>query len=223
MGVSVLAEKDTFIQEVDEEYRRDRAMQVWRRYQWPLVGAIVALLVGVAGYEIWRTYSRDRAEAAGLAFTNAQALAQDGKHADAAQAFASLAKTGPDGYKLLAAFQDAGQLVRAKDVAGAVAVYDRLAADSKVDAEYRDLARYFAALNGFDTLSAEDLRSRLGAIPTTSPWNSLARELLAQVELKAGARDTARKLLTELSDDPQAPLGVRGRASELLAALGGPL
>ncbi len=218
-----MAEKDTFIQEVDEEYRRDRVMQIWARYQWPLIGALVILLVGVAGYEIWKVYSRDRAEAAGLAFTNAQSLAQQGKYAEAAEAFGGLANTGPDGYKLLASFQRAGQLIRAKDITGAVAMYDQIAADSGISAEYRDLARYFAALNGFDSLSAEDLRSRLGAIPPASPWNPVARELLAQVELKAGARDTARKLLTELSDDPQAPLGVRGRASELLAALGGPL
>jgi len=217
-----LAEKDTFIQEVDEEYRRDRMMQIWQRYQWPLIGAVVILLIGVGGYEIWKTYSRDRAEAAGLAFTNAQSLAQQGKHAEAAEAFGALANTGPDGYKLLAEFQRAGQLLRSKDVPGAVALYDKIAADSSVSAEYRDLARYFAALNGFDTLPPDDLRSRLGAIPPASPWNGVARELLAQVELKAGARDTARKLLTELSDDPQAPLGVRGRASELLAALGGP-
>ncbi len=218
-----MAEKDTFIQEVDEEYRRDRVMQIWRRYQWPLIGALALLLIGVAGYEMWKAYSRDRAEAAGLAFTNAQSLAQQGKHVEAAEAFASLSSTGPDGYKLMAAFQRAGQLIRAKDIPGAVAAYDQIAADSGVAAEYRDLARYFAALNGFDTLAPDELRGRLGSIPPASPWNAVARELLAQVELKAGARDTARKLLTELSDDPQAPLGVRGRASELLAALGGPL
>jgi len=218
-----LAEKDTFIQEVDEEFRRDQALQVWRRYRVLIIALVAAVLLSVAGYQIWQNYRQGQAEAGARAFIAAQRLAQGGQHADAAKSFASLHAAGPDAYRLLAAFQEAAQLVRAKDIPGAVAAYEKIAADGAVTQEYRDLARYYAALNGFDSLPVDDLRRGLGGIAPSSPWNGLARELLAQTEIKAGSRDTARKLLTELSDDPQAPLGVRGRASELLAALGGPV
>ncbi len=218
-----MAEKDTFIQEVDEEYRRDQMARHWQRYRVPMIAALVLLLAGVAGYQIWQHYRVEKAEAAARAFVTAQSLGQEGKHAEAAQAFAGIAASGADGYGLLAAFQQAGQLVRAKDITGAVAAYDVLAGNSAYTTDFRDLARYYAALNGFDALSVEDLRRRLGGIPATSPWVSNVRELLALTELKAGDRNQARKLLTELSDDPNASPGARGRASELLAALGGPL
>lgn len=218
-----MAEKDTFIQEVDEDYRRDQMLKQWQRFRIPLIVALVALLGGVAGYQIWHAHKIERTEAAARAFVAAQALGQEGKHAEAAQAFASLASGGHDGYGLLAAFQKAGQLLRAKDVTGAVAAYDAIAGNSAYDSNFRDLARYYAALNGLESLPAEEIRRRLGGIPTTSPWNSNARELLALAELKAGDRNQARKLLTELADDAAASPGARGRASELLAALGGPL
>jgi hypothetical protein len=47
--------------------------------------------------------------------------------------------------------------------------------------------------------------------------------LQALAELKAGETDAARKTLTALADDAAAPVGVRGRAAEMLAALGGPV
>lgn len=218
-----MAEKDTFIEEVDEEVRRDRALQLWQRYRVLLIAGVVAILGGVAGYQIWQKYRTGQAEAGARAFFAAQRQAQSGQHAEAAKAFASLQSGGHDAYRLLAQFQEAGQLVRAKDVAGAIAVYRRIAGDSGISSEYRDLARYFAALNGFDSLPVDDLRQLLGGIPAGSPWSGVARELLAQSELKTGNRDAARKLLTELADDPAGPLGVRQRATELLAALGGPV
>ena len=45
----------------------------------------------------------------------------------------------------------------------------------------------------------------------------------ALAEVKAGETDAARKTLTALADDAAAPVGVRGRAAEMLAALGGPV
>jgi hypothetical protein len=41
--------------------------------------------------------------------------------------------------------------------------------------------------------------------------------------MRAGRGDAAREIFTALRDDPSAPNGVRSRAQELLASLGGPL
>lgn len=218
-----MAEKDTFIQEVDEDYRRDLMLKQWQRFRVPAIAALVVLLAGVAGYQIWHAQRVEKGEAAARAFITAQSLAQEGKHAEAAQAFANLAIGGQEGYGLIAAFQQAGQLVRAKDITGAIAAYDAIAANTAFGPEFRDLARYYAALNGLNTLGADEIRRRVGGIPATSPWSSNARELLALTELKAGDRNLARKLLTDLADDANASPGARGRASELLAALGGPV
>jgi hypothetical protein len=49
----------------------------------------------------------------------------------------------------------------------------------------------------------------------------LARELLAVLMIQEGDKVGARKALERLSDDAAAPAGVRARASEMLAALGG--
>lgn len=211
---------DTFLAEVDEEVRRDRMMALWKRFQPLLIGGLVLLLVVVAGMQFWQNYRAQQAEAASRAFSAAAALAAEGKPADAAQAFGALSKGGHDGYRLLAAFQQAVQFARAGDKVGAVAAFDAISSNPAFEAEFRDLARYYAALHGMEILSQEDMDRRLGAIAPASPWAIQARELSAVAAMKNGNNAAARKMLTEIADDATAPPGVRGRAAELLAALG---
>jgi len=212
-----------FIEEVDEEVRRERMQNLWKRWSPAIVGGVVLLLLAVGGYQFWQNYRAEKAAAASAAFTAALDQAQAGKPLDAAKAFADLAGTASHGYAVLARFQQAANLVEGKDVAGAIKAYDAIAADGGTDTRLRDLARYLAVFHGFDTLSADDAKQRLGAIAAGSPWAANVTELKALVALKAGDRDAARKLLTTLSDDAVAPAGLRGRAAEMLAALGGPV
>ncbi len=212
-----------FIEEVDEEVRRERLEKLWKRWSPAAAGFVVVLLAGVAGFQFWQGHRAEKAAADGAAFNAALNQAQAGKPAEAATAFASLANTAGEGYALLARFQQAASLVAAKDLSGAIAAYDAIAADNAISAEYRNLARYLAAFHGLETLDAEAVKQRLAAIPAAAPWAANARELQAMAEMKAGNIDAARQLLTALADDAMAPAGLRGRAAELLAALGGPV
>lgn len=212
-----------FIEEVDEEVRRERLEKLWKRWSPAAAGFVIVLLAGVAGFQFWQSHRAEKAAADGAAFNTALNLAQAEKPAEAAAAFASLAGSAGEGYALLARFQQAANLVAAKDIPGAIAAYDAIVADAEVDERFRNLARYLAAFHGLETLDAEAVKQRLAAIPATGPWSANARELQAMAELKAGNVDAARQLLTALADDALAPAGLRGRATELLAALGGPV
>jgi hypothetical protein len=212
-----------FIEEVDEEVRRERMQALWKRWSPLVIGAVILLLVAVGGWQFWQNYKADKAAAASAAFTAALNEAQAGKPLDAAKSFGELAGTAGGGYAVLSRFQQAANLIEGKDVAGAIKAYDGIAADAAVDARLRDLARYLAVLHGFDTLDAAAAKQRLDAVSTGSPWSASVTELKALVALKAGDRDGARKLLTGLADDAVAPAGLRGRAAEMLAALGGPV
>lgn len=212
-----------FIEEVDEEVRRDRLETLWKRFSPFIIGAVAILLLAVAGHQVWKHFEDQKAAAAGAAFSAALTQAQTGKQAEAAQMLADLAKTAPKGFAQLARFQQAAMLIDAKDVPAAIAVYDAIAADSGVEPRFRDLARYLAAFHGLDSLEPDLLRQKLAGIVADSPWYANARELQALVDLKAGNTEAARKQLTTLADDPLVPAGLRGRAAELLAALGGPV
>ena len=52
-----------FIREIEEDIRRDRWKRLWDRYGLLATAAVVRLVVGVAGWSVWRNLETQRAEA----------------------------------------------------------------------------------------------------------------------------------------------------------------
>ncbi len=219
-GWSIAAVADAF-QEVEEDVRRDELLKWWKR-NGPYVAVLVVVIALIAaGFSYWRNLQEQKREAQGVQLQAAQVLQRDGRPADAAKILTDLAAEGGAGQRAVAALQAAAAFVAAKDVPGAIAAYDRLAADSTVEKEWRDLASVYAALHALDVEQPAAVEKRLAPIAVEGNiWRHAAREVLAAAKLKAGDTAAARQAFQQLADDATAPAGARARAAELLAALG---
>jgi hypothetical protein len=208
--------------EVDEELRHERYAKLWKKYGMYVITAAVLVVGAVAGTSIWRDYQISAREADGEAFAAALSTFESGDNAAAANAFAALAESAGGGYAVLARLQAALALGRSGDAQAAAAAFEGVAADSSADPLFRDLAVLLLAIETLDTADPASLTARLQPLAAaTSPWRHTARELTALLAIRAGEPVRARELLTTLSDDDEAPIGIRGRATELLATLGG--
>ncbi len=208
--------------EVDEDVRKDKFTLLWQRYGILVVGGAVLIVVVTAAITLWKTYSADQRMTQGGAYQNALTLLDAGDAGGAAAAFAALAEGGSSGYAGAVRLRVAEAKLAAKDTAGAVEVYDALAADGGVEQVWRDLGALYAVIHLMDTASVDDLRARLDPlVGAEAPWRHSARELAAILAKRAGDLATARVGFTELADDPTAPPGLRARAAEVLAAMGG--
>ncbi len=212
-----------FIREVDEEYRRDQIMQIWKRYSGVIIALVILLVAAVGGWRYWQYAERQRAEAAAVRYEDALRLARDGKSEEAEQALETLAKDAPQGYQMLSRFRLAAELGRQNPEDGAKA-YDALAGDSRVEPIMQDLARLRAAMLRMDTsdAAAQPALERL-AMPT-NVWRHTARELLGLIALKRGDYDAAGRWFDQIAADRDAPQALRGRL-ELYSSLvaGGPV
>ena len=210
--------------EVDEDIRHARYQKLWRRYRWWLLGVLLALIVAVAAYVIINQRNDARRADEGRQFAAALSELEAGRPKGAAVAFAALADTTDSGYLALARLRAADALVLASDVSGAVALYDQLSTDSRADLLYRELAALLAAELLLDRASVEEVLQRLAPLVSgNGQWRSLAAELTGVAHIRAGRNDAAREIFAQLRDDSSAPNGVRSRAQELLASLGGPV
>jgi hypothetical protein len=213
-----MAESNEFFREVDEEYRRDRIMQIWKRYNGVIIAALLLLVAGVGGWRYWQHLERTRAEAAGTRYEDAVALAREGKAEEAERALEAVAKDAPSGYRLLARFRLAAELGQKNAEEGAKA-YDALAGDPAVNGTWQDLARLRAAMLRFDTAEPSAIRPALERLAApTNPWRHTAREMLGLSGLKTGDYDFAGRWFDQIAADRDTPQGLRARL-ELYTAL----
>ena len=210
--------------EVDEDIRHARYEKLWRRYRWWILGIVVALIVAVAAYVIIKEQNESLRREEGIQFAAALAELEAGRPKSAAVAFKALADNTDSGYLALARLRAADALALAGDMTGAVALYDELAADSRAGLLYRELAALLAAERLLDRASPDEVMQRLAPLVSgDGPWRPMAAEITALAQMRAGRNDAAREIFAGLRDDQGAPSGVRARAEELLASLGGPL
>ncbi len=210
--------------EVDEELRADRAQQFLKRYGTWIAGAMMLVVLGVAGQQGWRWWENRKAAQAAEAFLAAGAAAAlpttDAKVA--AEAFTALLPEAPAGYRTLARLRAAALTATAGDTAAALAQWDALSKDTGTEALYRDLASLLWGLHALGTVEPAQIEQRLAplAVPT-NPWHASVQEVRALAALQRGDQAAARQGLQALANDVTAPQGVRERAGRLLAGLGG--
>ncbi len=202
--------------EVDEEVRRDKAAEFWKKYQNWIIGAAILIVIATAGYRFYADRRLAAEQAAGGAFQHALALDRDGKGVEADAALAKLAGEAPGGYRTLARLAEAA--IKAKtDPKGAVAAYDALAADASIGAPLQQVARLRAALLRMDLGEAGAAKPALEAMAASDGvYHDTARLALGVIALQAQDYQGAGKWLDLVAADPDAPDMERRSAESLL-------
>ena len=203
--------------EVDEEVRREQLKRLWDRWSGVIVAAAVLLVVGVGAWRGWQYLETKKAQEAGAAFETALTLSQEGKHDEAAAAFAKIATDSPAGYRVLARFREAAELTQ-RDPAAAVKAYDALAADPGLGRTLQDLAAVRAGLILVDNTVPSEIQRRLEPMTAGDrPFRHTARELIALSAWRAGEVATARRWFDMIMTDTETPRGTRSRVEMLIA------
>ena len=208
------------IREVDEELRRERLANLWKKHGGLIVFAVVLIVAGTAAWRGYEYYAAKQAEAASERFVAAQKLAADAaKNDEAIAALKTLSADSPAGYRLLSRFALAAELGQ-KDPKEGAAAFETIANDSSVEAPMRQLAGIRGALLVVDSADVAEMQKRL-ALPLAdgSTFRHSAMELMALAHIRAGNQGEAQKLFLQLAFDPETPPGLRNRAQRLQAAL----
>jgi hypothetical protein len=209
--------------EVEEDLRAERAKRLLQRYAWLLIAAVVAIVGAASGWQFWNRHKNQQDAATAALYVGVQnALDQPGA-AKAGQLaiLDKLATDAPEGYRTLARMRAAGLKADTGDVAGAVALWNAVAADANTDPLLRDLASLLATGHELDHGDPTQLEARLKPLAELgNPWAGLAEEQLAVLDLRQGKVDDARKKLQMLQYDSNTPTGLRARAAALMAGIG---
>jgi hypothetical protein len=210
-----------FFREVDEAVRQDQYKALFDKYGLYVLGLAVLLVAGVAGYNAWTFWRQSQAQTAGAEFTQAVILAES-NDPKAKELLDALAKQGPAGYQVLARFRLAAAEAKAGKTDEAVAAYDALASDSRVDGILQGVAMLQAAALRLDKADFAEMERRLKPlVDSNSAWRYSARELLGLSAYKHNDMREAERQFSTLLGDQGTPRGLRERADMMLALIAG--
>lgn len=213
---------DSFIREVDEQMRQDRARDLWSKYGRVIIGLAVLVVLATAAFRGWEYYAQSRSEAAGDKWLQAIELSADGRHDDALAALEEVAQSEVGQYPALARMRRAGETAASGDAEAAIAAFDAIAADSAFDPVFRDMARLRAGMLAVDAEPLEQVRARLEPlVQAGGAYRHSAREAVGIAAIKAGELQIAHDQFSAIARDAGAVSGARDRAQLMLDYLAG--
>ena len=204
-----LSQSDSFIDEVNEEVRRDKLFAAFRKYGWIAVVGVI-LLVGGTSFVEWR---KARAEARAEVFGDAiyDALSKEG-----AERSAALDAVPTEGAN------EAAVLALMRSASGDVAALRAVQTAEGIDPLYRDLASLKLLMMNADDLGADDRKAAFEQLAFPgAPFRLIAQEQIALIEVEAGDTDGAIEIFRQIAEDSEATNGLRRRANDMLTVLGG--
>lgn len=208
---------DNFLREIDEEVRRDKAADLWKKHGNLIIALLVLLVAAVGGWRFWQYQQEQAAQAVSERFETALKASRETRSEEAEKTFGELVSAAPDGYRLVARFRLAAEAARREPVDGAKA-FDALANDSTVEQVFRDLARVRSSLLKVDTAPYAEIIAALEPLATnTGIWRHTTREILGVSALKAQNLEDAGRWFDQIAIDTSAPQGLRQRVDLYLA------
>ncbi|HZF95668.1 MAG TPA: tetratricopeptide repeat protein [Allosphingosinicella sp.] len=214
-------ENEAFYREVDDELRRDRALETWERYRWPIIGGIVLLIAAIGGFIWWQNHRESRAQAQGEALTAVVEGMQTGAYRGTAPRIAELEKSGNDMYRGLGLISRANLLAQEGDTAGAARVLAQVAADGSVPEEVRNAALVRQTIIEYERLQPAQVVQRLRPlVQRGNPFHGTAGELTAHAHLRAQQAQQAGQVFKAIAEDDTVPESIRSRAVQMAGGLG---
>ncbi len=214
-----MSDTNSFIEEVNEEVRRDRVYGMIRRYGW--IAAV--LVVGVVGAAAWNEVRKSQIRADAEMSGDVMIAAVEATDNDARVAALKDVQTPSADAQIIADFllgahqQAAGDNVAAAETLEAIAT-----SGGTVPEIYRQIASFKAILAAGSEMPAQERRVSLEAMASPGmPLALLAQEQLALLDIEDGQTDAAIARLEALIADANVTAGLRQRATQLMVALGG--
>ncbi len=211
-----MANDESILREVDQELAEERQWAFFARRGPAVIGAGAAIVLAVAGFQIWNAQKSAAAARSAASYQEALTALEDDPEAGRA-ALEAFGENAPRGYAVLAGMRRAGALAAAGRRAQALAIYREIYGERAAPKRISQLARLRAGL-----LALEDGRDAvmrdlgdLEADPSALGFH--AREIAGVAALQAGDYATAVNIFDALSASLETPASLRARAEEFAA------
>ncbi len=149
--------------EVSSELKNEQMINLLKKYSFHLISGAVLIIIAVSGFVFWQKTVESKQQMLGALYYNMQNIDKNASDEKTVmESLDHLIKSNDSGYEVLAAFRKASILKSESKFSDAIAIYDNLSSDNKVDRAFRDLSALMAAnIIIANNLSDLDIEKRL--------------------------------------------------------------
>ena len=212
---------ETFLREVDEEFRRDKMRDFFVDNRVFLISVVVLFFAAAGGWIWWQNYQREQT---GSQVERLAAAFQDigaGKVQQAEPRLKRLEEKGNGAVRTTAIFTGAALDLQNNNAKAATAKYRAIAEDDDLAEPYRQIALVRQTALEFDQLQPEVVIARMKPLAVPGePWYGSAGEMTALALIKQGKKAEAGKLFAAIGRDLRVPEVIRGRSVQMASSLG---
>lgn len=211
---------ETFLREVDENLRRDRARDFLYANRTTLIVAVILFLAAVGGTIWYREHKQAQVGRQVEDLAKVYRQLGEGK-TDQAAALKKLEDSSSASVVATARFTTAAINLETGKTKEATDIYRALAADTDLPPPYRDIALLRQTALEFDRLKPEEVIARMQ--PLAKPgesWFGSAAEMTALALIKQGKKQEAGRLFAAIARDKTAPEILRARSVQIASSLG---
>jgi hypothetical protein len=198
-----------FFTELEEDIREERIFTLWNKYGNMVIGLALAIVLGTAGYTLWKYIKHQNQIKGHISFSSSVDLLKEGKKEEALKEFQALAQTG-GGYGKLA------QLYEASLIPNPEALYTKISQENATDVALSSLTKVLIADRSFNASTVAPLEA-LSA--PNNAWAPLSLELLALADLQKGDEAGAAEQYIRALKQPYLTASEQRRIGMMLSQL----
>ncbi|MEO1563624.1 MAG: hypothetical protein AAFR98_09325 [Pseudomonadota bacterium] len=213
-----MSNTDSFIDEVNEEFRKEQILGMLRKYGW--IGALV--IIGIIGGAVYSEYRKANLASAAAAAGDALTAALEADTApERAAALGAVADTH-DATVFLAELARATELAQSGQQEAAQEALASAIASAPNAPAYQDLLVLKGVVLVGTSADPEAVISELEALTVAGrPYRLLALEQIGYAQIAMDDIDAALATFVSIAQDAEVSDGLQGRAEQMIVALGG--
>lgn len=209
------------MREVDEEVRKEQAVQFWDRWGKWIAGLVIIGLAAFGGWLYWSNQQISAAEAEAEQLSLLLEGLSDGSGTDVEDELAALAESSRPIIRAEALLTQAALALQNEDRARAIEIFAAIAADDGLPQQFRDIATIRQTAVEFEDMEPQAVIDRLAGLAVPgNPWFGSAAELTAVAMIRMGDEEGAGALFAQMANDEGVPETLRTRAVQMAGVLG---
>lgn len=210
------------LEEIKQEAEQEQWINLWKKYQNHVYGAVAAILAITAGILWWQNQQASKVASQSIEYTQALMLVESDPE-NAFKIFEHIPSKGETIYAQLSRFWVASILLERGDAKGAKELYEiihrnttGLLASSKMKS-LGQLAHLHGLYIGIDSEKPESIIQQATPYASSdSPWQMVANELLGIAYMKKGDKEKAKSYLTKIVEDAKTAAVLKIRAQAII-------